>query len=457
MAEVDSCNVFIKYLPPEVTDSGLYAMFSPCGEIVSCKVMLDPITKNSLGYGFCRFSCPTEAQTAVEKMSGVKCGQKTLLCKLSNSSPGPQMSCNLYVKPLPQGKTKEDLERLFGPFGEILECKVMTDKEGSNMKQVGFVRFSNIQDASSALKRMNGYQFTPESPQLVVKYAETTPQKAQRKAKFFANQNAASARQAVAYYTLQQQTQSALASMYNGNSHVLPYVITDAFGNVTYAPMSSPMGMSYDANYPAVYPPQISPFFLPGYVPSEYPYQTDNTTPTYTPEMAHYPGPMNHDSSENGKSSLSDNNSTNSNLFVFHLPASVDDNALFSLFAPFGSLQSVRVMVDTTTGRSRGFGFVQYRHFSEAAQAISEMNGYQVENKYLKVAFKTPNDKGPQSKPRFKRRSGRKGARMARDELTAQTGLPKPHRNEPITPTDTTTLTEAHIEGLKLLTLEDTD
>jgi RNA recognition motif-containing protein len=51
MAEVDSCNVFIKYLPPEVTDSGLYAIFSPFGEIVSCKVMLDQITKNSLGYG----------------------------------------------------------------------------------------------------------------------------------------------------------------------------------------------------------------------------------------------------------------------------------------------------------------------------------------------------------------------------------------------------------------------
>lgn len=82
-----------------------------------------------------------------------------------------------------------------------------------------------------------------------MKYAETTPQKAIRRAKLIANQTAAAARQAAAFYTLQQQTQTALASMYNGNTHVLPYVVTDTFGNVTYAPMSSPMGMPFDSNF----------------------------------------------------------------------------------------------------------------------------------------------------------------------------------------------------------------
>ena len=47
----DECNVFVKYLPSEVTDSGLYALFSPHGDIVSCKVMLDTNTGHSLGYG----------------------------------------------------------------------------------------------------------------------------------------------------------------------------------------------------------------------------------------------------------------------------------------------------------------------------------------------------------------------------------------------------------------------
>ena len=48
---IDYCNVFIKYLPTELTDSGLYTMFSDYGEVISCKVMVDPQTGNSLGYG----------------------------------------------------------------------------------------------------------------------------------------------------------------------------------------------------------------------------------------------------------------------------------------------------------------------------------------------------------------------------------------------------------------------
>jgi RNA recognition motif-containing protein len=50
--DVDAHNVFIKFLPTTLTDSGLYALFSQFGDIKSCRVMVDPITGNSLGYGF---------------------------------------------------------------------------------------------------------------------------------------------------------------------------------------------------------------------------------------------------------------------------------------------------------------------------------------------------------------------------------------------------------------------
>lgn len=78
-------------------------------------------------------------------------------------------------------------------------------------------------------------------------------------------------------------------------------------------------------------------------------------------------------------------------------------------------------MVDPATGRSRGFGFVQYRHFSEAVRAIAGMNGYQLENKYLKVTFKTPSDKtsslsGKPGKPK-RGRNGRKGRGRPEDHM----------------------------------------
>lgn len=53
---VDETNLFVKYLPPAVTDTGLHAMFSSFGEIVSCKVMVDTKTKHSLGYGYLSFA-----------------------------------------------------------------------------------------------------------------------------------------------------------------------------------------------------------------------------------------------------------------------------------------------------------------------------------------------------------------------------------------------------------------
>jgi len=49
---LDRTNVFIKYLPTTLTDTGLYTLFAPYGEILSAKVMVDPVTSNSLGYGF---------------------------------------------------------------------------------------------------------------------------------------------------------------------------------------------------------------------------------------------------------------------------------------------------------------------------------------------------------------------------------------------------------------------
>ena len=44
------------------------------------------------------------------------------------------------------------------------------------------------------------------------------------------------------------------------------------------------------------------------------------------------------------------------NLFVKHLPASIDDAALKELFAPYGEVVSAHVMLDPKTSQSRGFG-----------------------------------------------------------------------------------------------------
>lgn len=88
------------------------------------------------------------------------------------------------------------------------------------------------------------------------------------------------------------------------------------------------------------------------------------------------------------------------NLFVFHLPSNIDDAGLYKLFQPFGLIESVKVITDKQTGESKGYGFVKYYNLSDAVQAITAMNGYQVGKKHLKVSFKTPSVKKKDSNQR---------------------------------------------------------
>jgi RNA recognition motif-containing protein len=52
MQELDNTNVFVKYLPSEMKKRELSNLFSPFGGIVSAKVMVDPHSGSSLGYGY---------------------------------------------------------------------------------------------------------------------------------------------------------------------------------------------------------------------------------------------------------------------------------------------------------------------------------------------------------------------------------------------------------------------
>lgn len=181
---LDQTNVFVKYLPSEMDDEGLRDLFSPYGEIVSSKVMVDHQTKTSLGYGFVRFTRPEDTQSAIIKLSGYRLGAKVLLCKLSNSSPNvvpPEISTNLYIKPLLPTTSEETLTHIFGEFGAIAAAKVMVDKVTGESRQIGFVRYENQEDATKALNAMNGKKIDESQGPLIVKYAETELQRSVRK------------------------------------------------------------------------------------------------------------------------------------------------------------------------------------------------------------------------------------------------------------------------------------
>lgn len=72
-------------------------------------------------------------------------------------------------------------------------------------------------------------------------------------------------------------------------------------------------------------------------------------------------------------------------LYVGGLPYSVTEGRLQEIFSPHGTVASANVIADKFTGQSRGFGFVEMSSGSEAQNAISSLNGTQLDGRTLTV------------------------------------------------------------------------
>lgn len=79
-------------------------------------------------------------------------------------------------------------------------------------------------------------------------------------------------------------------------------------------------------------------------------------------------------------------------LFVGNLSFDVIENDLQDLFAQAGSVNSVDIMQDRATGRSRGFGFVEMASEEDSAKAISMFNGKEFKGRALTVNEARPRE-----------------------------------------------------------------
>jgi RNA recognition motif-containing protein len=62
-------------------------------------------------------------------------------------------------------------------------------------------------------------------------------------------------------------------------------------------------------------------------------------------------------------------------LYVGNLPYNTNDQLLADHFTPFGDVVSAKVITDKMSGRSKGFGFVEFATDAEGDQAIEQTNG----------------------------------------------------------------------------------
>ncbi|CAC9973846.1 MULTISPECIES: RNA-binding protein [Flavobacterium] len=82
------------------------------------------------------------------------------------------------------------------------------------------------------------------------------------------------------------------------------------------------------------------------------------------------------------------------NIFVGSLPFSIEEADLRESFEAYGAVDSVKIITDKFTGRSKGFGFVEMPNDAEAQKAIDELNGATVQGRSIVVNKSEPKPEG---------------------------------------------------------------
>ena len=82
-------------------------------------------------------------------------------------------------------------------------------------------------------------------------------------------------------------------------------------------------------------------------------------------------------------------------LFVGNLSFETTENDLQDTFAAFGSVTEANLMMDRTTNRSRGFGFVTMSTTEDAQKAITGLNGRELNGRTITVNVARPREERP--------------------------------------------------------------
>ncbi|CAL5433375.1 unnamed protein product [Camellia sinensis] len=167
-------SIFVGDLAPDVTDYLLQETFrTQYPSVRGAKVVTDPNTGRSKGYGFVKFADEMERNRAMSEMNGVYCSTRQM--RISAATPkkttgfqqqyaavrgcGFKYECSHFVQLMPKdvfignldpNVTEEELRQIFLQFGEIIYVKIPTSRG------CGFVQFTARASAEEAIQWMRG-------------------------------------------------------------------------------------------------------------------------------------------------------------------------------------------------------------------------------------------------------------------------------------------------------------
>lgn len=92
------------------------------------------------------------------------------------------------------------------------------------------------------------------------------------------------------------------------------------------------------------------------------------------------------------------------NLFIGSLAYATTDDSLKAYFEQIGPVKSARVITDRDSGKSKGFGFVEYESDDDNQKAVDQLNGTELDGRAISVGLARPREERPRGN--FDRRDG---------------------------------------------------
>ncbi|KAE9553105.1 hypothetical protein FO519_003694 [Halicephalobus sp. NKZ332] len=386
-------NLIINYLPQNMNQDEVRALFANMGEIESCKLVRDKVTGQSLGYAFVNYVRQDDAKRAMSSLNGLRLQNKTIKVSYARPSNECIKGANLYVSGLPKSLTLKELKEIFTPYGKIITSRILFDNVTGISKGVGFVRFDKKQEAEYAIEKVNGTTPLGFSEPVSVK---------------FANSPGARDRAVLQQMASNLSTLSTLATVPTVNPQLaaaqalLPLTVLRSNGNQTASLTSggpirhasqvgrfrySPLGVQSAA---ALTVPSLGhsgqdifttnallQMAAAGNTQAQLAALAASVPVTLSGTLSGAPfqmAPAPVATANAPQVARSSSPSGGFTIVISNLGNDIEESFLWRLFGPFGAVLSVRAVKDSPD-RGRSFGLVTMASYEDAFNAVSSLNG----------------------------------------------------------------------------------
>lgn len=168
----EPATLFVGRLSWNIDDEWLRREFEPVGGVISARVIMERSTGKSRGYGYVDFDSKSAAEKALQEYQGKELDGRPINLDMSTGKPhasNPKTdrakqfgdvpsapSDTLFVGNLSFNAERDSLFNTFGEYGTVVSCRIPTHPDTQQPKGFGYVQFSSVDEAKTALEALNG-------------------------------------------------------------------------------------------------------------------------------------------------------------------------------------------------------------------------------------------------------------------------------------------------------------